>query len=351
MAGRETTVSIDGDMFLINGDPTYKGRSYKGMKIEGLLHNSRMVQATFDDLNPETRGNWDYPDGPWDPERNVREFIEAMAEYRRHGLLGITLNLQGGSPRGYGGNQIWINSAFDPKGELREDSMSRVQRVLDKADELGMVPILGYFYFGQDKRFESEQAIIDATDNATDWLIEKGYRNVIIEIANEANVGYKSNLILRPERAHELIERVKERSAGKIETPAGRLLVSTSFGGGHLPEDNVVAVADFLLIHGNGQGEPDKIRKLVDRCRNQPSYSGQPILDNEDDHFDFEKDDNNFIAAVSRYAGWGYFDYRMGEEGFDEGYQSVPVNWSISSQRKRGFFNLLAEMTGGEPVE
>jgi hypothetical protein len=41
------------------------------------------------------------------------------------------------------------------------------------------------------------------------------------------------------------------------------------------------------------------------------------------------------------------FDFRMKGEGFEEGYQSVPVNWGISSARKRGFFNLVAEMTGG----
>ncbi len=38
----------------------------------------------------------------------------------------------------------------------------------------------------------------------------------------------------------------------------------------------------------------------------------------------------------------------MKGEGFDEGYQSVPVNWGISSTRKRGFFRLLAEITGGQ---
>jgi hypothetical protein len=37
----------------------------------------------------------------------------------------------------------------------------------------------------------------------------------------------------------------------------------------------------------------------------------------------------------------------MKEEGFDEGYQSVPVNWQISSTRKKGFFNKLKEITGG----
>jgi hypothetical protein len=39
----------------------------------------------------------------------------------------------------------------------------------------------------------------------------------------------------------------------------------------------------------------------------------------------------------------------MKDEGFDEGYQSVPVNWGISSARKRGFFKLLAEITGAKP--
>jgi hypothetical protein len=38
----------------------------------------------------------------------------------------------------------------------------------------------------------------------------------------------------------------------------------------------------------------------------------------------------------------------MKAEGFDEGYQSVPVNRGISSQRKKGFFSLVAEITGAE---
>jgi hypothetical protein len=41
---------------------------------------------------------WDYPDGPWDPERNVREFLAALPAWRRCGLLAVTVNLQGGGP-------------------------------------------------------------------------------------------------------------------------------------------------------------------------------------------------------------------------------------------------------------
>ena len=74
-----------------------------------------------------------------------------------------------------------------------------------------------------------------------------------------------------------------------------------------------------------------------------------PIPFNEDDHSNFDQTVNNFLAAVGEYASWGYFDYRMRNEGFDEGYQSVPVNWNISSTRKRSFFKLLSEITGSNP--
>lgn len=97
---RNTTISIEGSSFLVNGQLTYPGRWYKGLRVEGLLFNSRMVQGIFDDLNPETRGRWRYPDGPWDPHRNTHEFLEAMPSWREAGLLSFTINLQGGNPEG-----------------------------------------------------------------------------------------------------------------------------------------------------------------------------------------------------------------------------------------------------------
>jgi hypothetical protein len=40
----------------------------------------------------------------------------------------------------------------------------------------------------------------------------------------------------------------------------------------------------------------------------------------------------------------------MTGERFDDGYQSMPVNWTISSTRKREFFALLSKVTGvGSP--
>jgi hypothetical protein len=287
---------------------------------------------------------WAYPDtGQWDADRNTREFIAAMPEWRRHGLLAFTLNLQGGSPQGYSQRQPWHNSAFETDGALRADYLARLERVLQRADELGMVVILGYFYFGQDERLRDEAAVLRATDNATRWLLDRGGRNVLVEINNECNVRY-DHAILRPDRVHELIERVKAVPAGG----GWRLLAGTSYGGGTVPRENVVRASDFLLLHGNGVSDPDRIAELVRQARAVPGYTPKPILFNEDDHFDFDKERNNFVAAVGEHASWGYFDYRMNGEGFDAGYQSVPVNWGLSSERKRGFFRLVAEITGND---
>lgn len=337
---RLTVVSIrDGD-FLINGEPTLKGRTWRGYRLEGLLPNARMVQGVFDDLNPETRARWAYADTKaWDPDRNTGEFVAAMAEWRRHGLLAFTLNLQGGSPEGYSKGQPWHNSAFTPEGRLRPEYARRAERILDEADHQGMAVILGLFYFGQDERLLDEQAVVRAVDEAVGWVLDKGYGNVLIEIDNECNINY-DHAILQPARVHELITRVKQTARG-----GRRLLAGTSYGGGTVPGPDVARASDFILMHGNGVSNPDRIAEMVRQARALPTCARKPILFNEDDHFEFDKPWNNFVAATSEHASWGFFDYRMKGEGPDNGYQSVPVNWGLSSPRKRAFFDLLSEMT------
>src|SRR5688572_11566895 len=268
----KTTLAIEGDRFLISGRPTYEGRTWRGMKIEGLLMNSRMVQGTFDDLNPETRTRWVYPDTKrWDPERNTREFLAAMPEWRRHGLLSFTINIQGGSPEGYSPDQPWHNNGFNGDGSLRRDYLRRLERILDRADALGMAPIVGYFYFGQDQRLENDAAVRRAVREATTWLMRKGYRNILVEIANESNnKKYEQPLIQAP-RVHELIQLAQE--VGRRTFP-----VSVSFNGASIPPPNVVAVADYLLLHGNGVPDPDRIARMVRQTREVAGYRPVPIL-------------------------------------------------------------------------
>ena len=202
-----------------------------------------------------------------------------------------------------------------------------------------MVVILGYFYQGQDHVLTSETTVLRAVDNATGWVLDHGYRNVIVEINNECDQHYV-NEILRPERVHELIARVRA-----TERNGFHVLASTSYSG-PLPKENVVTNADLILVHGNGVKQPqriiDSIRKIRAMCGDRP----KPILFNEDDNYNFDQPTNNFVTAVSEHASWGYFDYRRAGEKFNEGFQSVPADWTIGSERKRAFFQLAATITG-----
>lgn len=336
-----TTVSIAGDQFLIDGELTYKDRYWNGNKIEGLLMNSRMVQGIFDDMNPQTAKKWKYPDTQvWDPERNTNEFVSAMEDWHAHGLLSFTINFQGGSPMGYG-NEGWYNSSYDKEGELIPAYTARMKRILDKAETLGMVPIVGLFYFGQDQYLENETAVINATENAIEWLHEQGYRNVLIEVANECdNRKYEQNII-KADRIHELINLIKSK-----EKDGFRFLVGTSYNGNRVPRPNVVKSSDFILIHGNGVKDPNRITEMVELTRSVEGYKPMPILFNEDDHYEFDAETNNMIAAVRAYASWGYFDFRRDGEPYEDGFQSVPADWKISSERKKAFFGKVKEITG-----
>ncbi len=361
-----TEVSIQGDMFYINGKPTYEGRYWNENKVEGLLLNARLVQGIFDDENPETRPTFNYPDtGEWSADRNTNEFVSAMPSWKEHGLNCFTLNLQGGSPTGYG-NKNWINSAFDTNGDLKPAYLDRLSRILNKADELQMVVILGYFYFGQDQVLKDEAAVKTAVTQATTWILENGFRNVLVEINNECNSGAYDHPILKADRVHELIT-----LAQGIEIDGRRLLVSTSYGGRYIPHSNVASVADYILIHGNSRREdreeeartgikiptPVYMQRLHEATRKIPGYRGQPIVNNEDDHYAYDQPENNFKRSIEDYVSWGYFDFRRTgsraeREGIPEetdikiGFQSVPVDWSISHPRKQAFFNYTKEISG-----
>ncbi len=337
-----TEVSIVGDDFLLNGRPTYEGRSWHGHRVEGLLMNNRLVQGTFDDLNAETVARWAYPDtGRWDAGRNNREFLAAMPGWRAHGVLAFTVNFQGGSPEGFSQGQPWENHPFNPDGSIRPAYFERMKRILDEADRLGMVPIVGYFYFGQSGRLQTDENAIRATDTLTQWLLDGGWRNILVEINNESNPTYEPP-ILRPDRVHELIARVRDT---KTEDNR-RLLVGTSYPVSAMPTLESLRASDFVLLHGNAFKTSADLVAKIRATRALDPQRVIPVLVNEDHHNDFEDADGRLASSVAEHVSWGWFDWRRPGESFDEGYQSLPANWEMSSERKRAFHAKIAEITG-----
>eukprot|EP00483_Globobulimina_turgida_P008334 UN08351 len=125
-----------------------------------------MIQGVFDDANSSTVHNWDYPDTKkWDPARNTDEFVGNMSVWSSYGLLSFTVGLEGGGPgKGYPNPQPWIVSGFDYNtGALNQAFVTRLSKILDKADDIGMVPIVQFFYWGQAARFNGNNKAINAS--------------------------------------------------------------------------------------------------------------------------------------------------------------------------------------------
>jgi hypothetical protein len=341
-----TSVSIDGTGFLINGVPTYQGRVYKGQSVEGLLLNSRMIQGIFDDENPKTAARWRYPDtGEWDPERNTDEFCAALPEYRRHGLLGVTVGLQGGG-------SIYTPDVY---GRFRPPYFNRLKRVLEAADACGMVVIVNYFYWKHALRLEGEKTMKRISEQVTAWLLETGHQNILVDVFNEASKHWKMESFAE-ENLHRWVELVQGTTLN-----GRRLLVGIStLGGQALPTGRWAELEDISMPHGNGL-QPEQLGEKLRRFKDGEAYQKRPrpILVNEDSVFV-----ENLEAAVAEGASWGFYCQGYGsvyqdrmnwkthdrEDRYEElsGYQTVPVNWGINTPIKKAFFDRVLEITGGE---
>ncbi|MET7333586.1 hypothetical protein [Nonomuraea sp. NPDC005650] len=342
-----TTISIRDTDFLIDGQIANQGRKLDDIPLDGLLLNSRMINGAFDDANPATVHMWAYPDtGAWDAERNNREFVAAMPQWKADGLNAFTVGIQGGSPQGYSTRQPWDNAGFTADGHFKDGYRRRVGNILEEADRLGLAVILDIFYHGQDHWLRDEDAIRTAITEVCQWVLQSGWQHVLIEIANEVNyhTHYTHDLIKAP-RVHELIAHAKS-----VSHEGRRLLVSTSFLA--LPPiitPEVLTESDFVLLHGNGTPAPDRLRDMVEEVKSTPGYAPKPIMFNEDDHFDFDQPHNHMKAALAAGASWGYFDPgsittnppQPTRGDYTNGYQAVPINWGVSTETKRAFFETL----------
>ncbi len=248
--------------------------------------NARMVNATFEDRNRTD----------FDPDANTNRFISKIPEYVAQGIRAFTFNLQGGTP-GYEGA---INSAFHADGNLRSDTMKRMQRVIDACDRNGCVAILGCFYQRQDQILQDANAVRVGLLNVIDWLIHQKYRHVVLEIANEFNHGGFDHPIINTVKGEvKLIQILHQAAPG--------LLISTSgLGDGKIP-DEIAQASDFILIHFNGT----PVNEIPERIQSLKRFN-KPIVCNEDEKTG-EEAAGALDACVQNGASWGYMNLAVNQ--------------------------------------
>lgn len=326
-----TVLSIAGDQFRLNDKLTYKNIEGCDHKYHGLLMNIRMIQGVFDDQQAPQRFN--RFGRKFDAQTNTDELIASLGQWYAHGIRAITIGFQGGGPCFTMDNNTISNSPYREDGLTIDLSyLSRMEKIIRAADQIGMVVIVSLFYGAQTRFLKDDKAIMNAVKTVSNWLRENRFTNILIEIANEHNVcGFARHPILYTEVGIvQLIEIAKRESGG--------MLVGCSGTGGYFDE-SIASASDVILLHGNDQSR-QQLYNLIQKAKKvNPS---KPIVINED-----SQAISHMAVAMREGVSWGYYNNMTKQE--------PPADWGITEGEDRFFALRIALNLGIEtaipPVE
>jgi len=317
----KTYLRTEGTDFLINDRLTYEELPNCAPRYHGLLMNARFIQGVFDDTVDPLR--FHRFGRCFDANTNTEALIAALPQWYRCGLRAFTVGFQGGGPCFTITNDQICNNPFSPDGlQIAPDYLARMAKLLNAADELGMVVIVSILYGGQSRHFNDAQAVINAIRTASAWLRQGGWQNVIIEVVNEydSQSFRRFPLIQTPQGVVALMD-IARRESG--------LPVGCSGIGGTVNEE-VIRASDIVLIHGNGQSR----QLLLNRIQQAQIWApAKPIVCNED-----SQALGNLQVCLDHHVSWGYFN--------DLTKQEPPVDWRITEGEDQCFAYRLASALG-----
>ncbi len=321
---------------------TYDGGPYRGKAKGGLLLVDA-VHGLFDD--------------PWlterefDADANTDALIATLDLYRAHGVAGLFVSLQGfdhpypessgiaRTGRAEDGEQKGsLVSAFLPSGELDQAWMARLERLLAATNKLGMIVCLTYFTPGQDEVLESDQAIVTAARNMTQWLIDKDFRNVIINIADawDTQGAWDHGDFIQRNVANLIIDNRDLFNHAEFTLPIG-----AASGESLSYPSSLARVCDVVLLHGNRAGRADKLRAVV----NLSEYD-RPVILLEDpprEDPDAELLGKTVAAVVSTLEAPGGWALAPGRMSYDFPFSYAPAATASLEEGPSGYFRTILE--------
>ena len=321
----QTFLSIQGESFLINGQLIYSEIPGSNENAHGLLMNARFIQGVFDDKADPRRFDR-FGRGRFDADQHTDNLIAALPAWYDVGLRAFTVGLQGGGPCFTTNNRTIDNNPFGDDGTALDPAYAaRLDRLIRGADALGMAVIVSYFYGDQSLRLRDGRAVRAAVKTASNFLRDGGYKNVIVEVANEYDVGpFKEHpLLYFPEGVATLVDLARQESGG--------LPVGCSGMGGTINRE-IAEASDVILIHGNGCSR----QKLYNMIQTVRSWDlNRPIVCNEDSQAIGQME----VTFATR-TSWGYYNNMTKQE--------PPADWGITKGEDQFFARRMAAGIGIE---
>jgi hypothetical protein len=317
------TLAARGEKLLINDRLVYDEIQGNDPRIHGLLMNARFIQGIFDDRNGRGRYARFGADG-FDPEQNTDALGAALPEWHAYGLRAFTVGLQGGMPVFTIENETIDNNPYSDDGtHIDAAYRGRLARLIAAADDIGMIVIVSLLYQGQAPRMVDEKVIRKAVTSACRFLRDLGRSNVIVEVANEQNIGEfrRHPVVFEPSGVVELLALARKESGGM---PVG----CSSAGGVVIRE--IAEASDIVLIHGNGCTR-QQYHGLITRARS--FCPDRPIVCNEDSPCI-----GQLVVAFNSASSWGYYNNLTKQE--------PPADWGVTPGEDLFFARRMARGLG-----
>lgn len=320
----KTKYEIKGDNFIINKKLTYSELEGSDPSIHGLLFNARFIQGIFEDINIQNANIFDRFNKVFDKNTNTDELVQELPQWYEKGLRAITVGLQGGGPvYTFKDCGLIDTNAFSKDGRtIEEGHKKRLLKIIDQCDKLGMLVIVSCLYEGQSNLLNNEFSLINSVRSVCEFLSKTEYTNIIIEVANEQDVGKFDThpMIYNPKSMACLIELAKEWSNNKFA-------VGCSSCGGKFSPD-IVKASDVVLIHGNGQTR-EEFHRFITNVKQHSD--GKPIVCNED-----SQKISQLQVCKDMHISWGYYN------NFTK--QEPPIDWTITKGEDEYFLIRLNDL-------
>ena len=319
-----TVLTKKSEKFYINGRLVYDEIPGCPDSAKGLLMNARFIQGVFDDAADVAR--YHRFARKFDPDKNTDELISALPAWHAMGLRAFTVGFQGGGPCFTIANETIHNNPFGEDGTVIDPAyLSRMERLILAADRIGMVVIVSLFYGSQTRFLKDDIAVIAAVKTAANWLRDKGFTNVIVEIANEHDI--------LPFRVHPILYTADGivQLIHIAQRESGGLLTGCSGTGGYFHE-SIAQASDVILIHGNDQSR-QKLWNLIQKAK--AIKPERPVVVNED-----SQALSNMRVCLDEGVSWGYYNNLTKQE--------PPADWRITEGEDSFFARRVALAVGLE---
>ena len=277
----------------------------------------------------------------FDADKNKGEFIKNLKEWRKSGVNLITVGLQSPNPfaeyykkareQDKSKNIAFNSSAIKADGSLNLDFLENAGEIITEANKLGIAVLANILSPACENIFEDEFAVINGIFNATDWLVNKNFADILVNITDVSHTFYKSS-ILNGGRIIKVLKSVRERINNKIILGAG---IKSFAGVSPKSISEYIELSDFIPVYANST------KTMLEKIYFfQAKNKEIPIIvvkgdDLSEKYNSYGK--NNLAEALENNASWCYYD----QEGFVI-LKNKSIDWSKnSSPEKKRFFETL----------